>query len=232
MNGTQSLAARDHDYASMVRDSQLVVDTRGATRGIAAPNIVSRRRARSNTRYTADLRTTQHNRIPLRPVAELLLWVILIALTSSQYFDSVRTGDVLSQLLARLGFDLTPEGLARANFLVRKTAHVVAYGVLAGLAYRAFAALRARGFWCFRVATGLLSLGLVLLVAASDELHQYFFLPTRTGTFHDVVLDLCAASLVVWLMARRPSDPTAHPIVPGSSSGAPRQDPSIGTKIG
>ncbi len=30
----------EYDYARIVRESQLVVDTRNATRGIAAPNIV------------------------------------------------------------------------------------------------------------------------------------------------------------------------------------------------
>jgi UDP-N-acetyl-D-glucosamine dehydrogenase len=30
----------DYDYARIVRESQLVVDTRNATRGITAPNLV------------------------------------------------------------------------------------------------------------------------------------------------------------------------------------------------
>jgi VanZ family protein len=44
-----------------------------------------------------------------------------------------------------------------------------------------------------------------VLVAALDEFHQSF-LPSRTGTFHDVVLDTCAAlfaQIVIFLILRK-----------------------------
>ena len=80
--------------------------------------------------------------------------------------------------------------LARAlNFAVRKLGHVLGYGILGALAWRADR----------RVAV---ALGVVLLVASVDEYRQSLSL-TRSGTGWDVLLDLCSALLVILAIRRR-----------------------------
>jgi VanZ family protein len=85
---------------------------------------------------------------------------------------------------------------------MRKLAHVSEYAVLAVLLYRAFVhtALKDRRA---------LSAGLVLLLcaayAATDEFHQAF-VPSRTASLRDVMIDICGATLAVilyWSIATR-----------------------------
>jgi len=75
------------------------------------------------------------------------------------------------------------------HFIIRKTAHVIEYAVLAGLWWRALG-----GGWA--------ALGLALLTASLDELRQSFT-PGRTGSLYDVCLDCAAAGAALLLMAVR-----------------------------
>ena len=92
--------------------------------------------------------------------------------------------------------------ILRVQFFMRKLAHASEYAVLAVLLYRAFVhtALKARRA---------LSAGLVLLLcaayAATDEFHQSF-VPSRTASLRDVMIDICGAMLAVilyWSIATR-----------------------------
>ena len=94
---------------------------------------------------------------------------------------------------------------------IRKTAHVTEYAVLAALAFRAF-----RVSLDVRLGhVGLLTLGVVLAVAGLDELRQSW-LPARTGSLTDVVIDLTGGAIGValligfhrWLGVRRPATRT------------------------
>ncbi|RJR39801.1 MAG: VanZ family protein [Deltaproteobacteria bacterium] len=76
------------------------------------------------------------------------------------------------------------------HVILRKAGHVTAYGFLYWLWFRAFAPrfssrLRLAVFW---------SLGLCLLTASTDEIHQSV-VGTRTGSILDVALDFGAAIL-------------------------------------
>jgi VanZ family protein len=82
------------------------------------------------------------------------------------------------------------------NFLFKKTAHFVAFGVLAALFWRALTPAR----WAYP-----LSWAFTTLYAISDEYHQSF-VALRTPTLRDVVIDACGAAtalLLVWLTLRR-----------------------------
>jgi VanZ family protein len=76
--------------------------------------------------------------------------------------------------------------------LLRKIGHIVGYFILSVLMFRSWRATfpRLSTRWCLQWATvALLSTSLVAML---DEWHQSF-LPSRTGTFRDVMLDSAAA---------------------------------------
>jgi VanZ family protein len=121
----------------------------------------------------------------------LILWLIVISIESTAYLSSQNTSRFLFPLLHFL-FGIDYARFAPWHFLLRKTGHVFGYGLLSILFFRAFretlpAAGGAR--WSFRWA-GIAVLG-TILVASLDEWHQSY-IPTRTGTLHDVILDSCA----------------------------------------
>lgn len=113
------------------------------------------------------------------------LWTAVILLSSNDSFASTETGGVLVRLLGSL---LSAETLAAINFLLRKAAHVVAYGILGVLSWRAAEGLT-------------IALMIVLAVAAFDEWHQSTT-ALRTGSPWDVLLDLCGAAIAIGVARR------------------------------
>ena len=120
-----------------------------------------------------------------------ILWLIVIAIESTSLASAHNTGRILYPLLHFL-FGLGPARFEHWHFFIRKGGHVFGYGLLSILLFRAWReTLPAIGHpnWTFRWAN-IAVLG-TALVASLDEWHQSF-LPSRTGTWHDVVLDTCA----------------------------------------
>ncbi|MGA3080563.1 MAG: VanZ family protein, partial [Terracidiphilus sp.] len=117
----------------------------------------------------------------------------IIALESTKYFGADHTDGPLRWLWEAI---FGPIGNARWNVihhLIRKSGHFVGYG-LVGLAWL-------RAWWMtlprsrFFEDAFLALLG-TALVASADEWHQTF-LPNRTGTPWDVLLDCCGAITVL-----------------------------------
>jgi VanZ family protein len=139
-----------------------------------------------------------------------ILWLILIAIESSALLSAHNTSRILYPLLHFL-FGLDWERFDVWHFFIRKAGHVVGYGILSVLLFRAWrATLPAMSDvkWTLRWTT-IAVLG-TALVASLDELHQSF-IPSRTGTIRDVVLDTCAgiaaqAIIFLWWVARRKSE--------------------------
>ena len=92
--------------------------------------------------------------------------------------------------------DLEPAQLKLINFYVRKTGHVLAYGLMSLLWFRAFRAHAHYGPW----RACLWSLGLCLLNSTMDEGRQWFYV-TRGGSIIDVCLDMSGASLTALIAA-------------------------------
>ncbi len=99
-------------------------------------------------------------------------------------FSNSETSRFLGPLLEWLFPDAGDDLLERAQFAIRKTAHVVEYGILALLCVRAW--WLSRGWPQFR--TALASMAIVVAVATIDELRQAQ-LADRMGALSDVVLD-------------------------------------------
>jgi VanZ family protein len=118
----------------------------------------------------------------LPPIA----WTGLIAWLSSPGWSAAKTGSRLLPLLAWLAPWLFPEQIEAVHWLIRKSAHAVEYGVLAGLWYWALDAWVGRRRW-------LVPLGLAVLTGALDEIHQSMT-STRGGSALDVLLDSSAAA--------------------------------------
>jgi VanZ family protein len=119
----------------------------------------------------------------------LLLWCGLIFFgTANRHFTGESTHAVVAQAAPSIGLASAGQ-LDWLNLAVRKVTHVVMFAVLGLLAWRAFETWRpqraATWAWLF-----------VTLYAASDEFHQHF-VPGRTASVWDVLLDSTAAAVVL-----------------------------------
>ena len=133
-----------------------------------------------------------------------VVWIGLIAFESTDVFSSEHTGTMLYKLLTYLFGHINFYKFLVFHHYLRKTGHVVGYGMLSLLLLRGWRATLGRNDALLLRATLLSWLGTVC-VAAMDEWHQCF-IPSRTGTVWDVALDTMAgvAFLVVaYLWLRR-----------------------------
>jgi VanZ family protein len=122
-----------------------------------------------------------------------VVWTALIAWFSTENWSAAETGRSLLPLLHRLLPWAAPEQLEALHWLVRKTAHVVEYGVLAALWRRALDSRGPGRGW-------LAPFGLSVLTAALDELHQSTTL-TRGASPVDVLLDSTAAGTALIVLS-------------------------------
>ena len=134
--------------------------------------------------------TTDRKQV-LKAWIALILWLIVIAIESTAYLSSQNTSRFLYPLLHFL-FGIDEAGFEPYHVFIRKSGHVFGYGLLSILLFRAWRETlpSSRGArWTVRWAN--IALLGTCLVASLDEWHQSF-LPTRSGTVRDVILDTCA----------------------------------------
>jgi VanZ family protein len=132
-----------------------------------------------------------------------LLWLCVIAIESTDWLSSHHTSRILYPLFHWL-FGITPEQFAPFHAVLRKAGHVVGYGLLSVLAFRSWrgSAPAPRPVWSFAWARN--ALLLTAATASLDEWHQTF-IPSRTGTIWDVLLDTAAglaAQILIYLLIR------------------------------
>ena len=128
-----------------------------------------------------------------------ILWLIVIAIESTAMLSANNTGRILYPILHYL-FGLDWEHFEDWHFFIRKGGHVVGYGILSILLFRAWRATwpaMSDVKWTLRWATVAI-LG-TAFVASLDEWHQSF-IPTRTGRWQDVALDTCAGVAAQFLL--------------------------------
>jgi VanZ family protein len=124
-----------------------------------------------------------------------LIWALAIMVVSGDLGSGKTTFSLLKWGLSLL-VTLTPDRLNLAHFYFRKSLHVVCYGVLTFLWFRALMASCPGRFWT-NVA---MALALCLAVALVDEGHQYM-VNTRTASWRDVGLDLSGGVIFLLLSA-------------------------------
>lgn len=153
-------------------------------------------------RDETELTTTAPRPHLLRAWWPALVWIGLIAFESTDFFSSRNTGTALYTILTRLFGHINFHRFLIFHHYLRKTGHVVGYGMLSLLLLRGWRATLGQ-VPRLLLRTALLSWLGTVLVAAMDEWHQSY-IPSRTGTVRDVALDTVAgvAFLVVayfWL---------------------------------
>jgi VanZ family protein len=129
----------------------------------------------------------------------LILWATLIFLGSTDLLSASHTGTILTRPLRWLFPHASDATLRTLHFLLRKAGHFSEYAILALLAARAFRTstselFRQRWFW--------ISLLLVIAYALSDEFHQSF-VPSRTASIYDCMIDSAGGLTALVLVARR-----------------------------
>jgi VanZ family protein len=133
--------------------------------------------------------------------APLVGWMVFIFLASTGEFSAGNTSRIIGPLLRWLFPDISEERLVLAHVITRKVAHFAEYAILAWLAARAFntsSRRMLRRHWFF------LSFLLVVSYSLLDEYHQSF-VPTRTGSIYDSLLDMSGGltALLLYALWRR-----------------------------
>lgn len=140
-----------------------------------------------------------HQREILKAWIAAILWLIVIAVESTSYLSAHETSRILYPVLHFL-FGISYAQFEPWHHLLRKTGHVIGYGLLSFFLFRAWREsfpVAGNPRWRLRWAdTAVLG---TAIVASLDEWHQSF-LPSRTGRWQDVVLDTSAAIAVQFLL--------------------------------
>jgi len=131
----------------------------------------------------------------------VVLCVIAVMMESTEYMGAEHTSGPFRWLFQAIFGPVSDERWEFLHHLIRKSGHFIGYGVV-GLAWL-------RAWWMTLPRSrffkdSLLALLGSALVAGADEWHQ-IFLPNRTGSVWDVLLDCCGAitlELAVYIFMR------------------------------
>ena len=133
----------------------------------------------------------------------------MICIESTDLMSSSNTGSFLYSLLVPVFGHIDPMWFGELHAVLRKLGHFAGYGTLSFLLFRAWrATLKSEpsALWTWPWAA--VSFVMTVIVASLDEWHQTF-LPSRTGTYKDVLLDsaaaLCVQVVLYFILAHRRS---------------------------
>jgi VanZ family protein len=124
-----------------------------------------------------------------------LIWMGVIILGSTDLMSAEHTSRFLVPFLQWLNPHISTATIVSIHFALRKIAHSMEYAVLAGLLWRG---LRGTFSTASKMLLALITFLVAAAFAASDEYHQSF-VPSRTASAHDVVID-CVGALVTLLL--------------------------------
>ena len=120
----------------------------------------------------------------------------VIAVESTTWFGADQTSGPLRVIYQAIFGPVSDARWPAIHHLIRKSGHFVGYGTLGLTWLRAWwMVLRTSAFWTCAAS----ALAGTALVASCDEWHQTF-LPNRTGTPWDVLLDCCGATVAILLV--------------------------------
>ncbi len=129
----------------------------------------------------------------------VFLFSLVFAAESTSYLGSNHTSQPLHNLLhSFLGASFLGASIDRnwgfTHHVLRKIGHFTGYGMLSLVCFRGFRlTLCNTASWLRRsLAAHALAVLVTIVVASADEIHQTF-LPNRTGSFSDVLLDTAGA---------------------------------------
>jgi VanZ family protein len=138
--------------------------------------------------------------------APVVVAVAVITAESTDTFSAQHTSSWLRPLFERVLGAFTDSSWDSFHHYLRKTGHFVGYGTVGFTFLRAWLHTLARHgratLVSWRLEASILAIFSTAVVASCDEFHQSF-IPSRTGTPQDVLLDTCGATamcLLVWLI--------------------------------
>jgi len=131
----------------------------------------------------------------------VIAWMVLIFIGSTDVMSAEQTSRFLVPFLRWLDPQISVAMIAAIHFTLRKFGHLTEYGILAALLWRAL-----RGTLTSTRTFAIAALAFVAsaIFAGSDEFHQSF-VPSRTASLSDVMIDICGAAVAVmicWAFAR------------------------------
>lgn len=127
------------------------------------------------------------------PVA---LGIAIIAAESTEYFGADHTAGPLRRIYEALFGPVSNANWGTIHLLIRKSGHFCGYGLLGVAWLRAWWLTLPLSRFMFDAELALLG---TALVATCDEWHQRF-LPNRTSSPLDVLLDCCGSLVMQWLV--------------------------------
>ena len=131
----------------------------------------------------------------------VIAWFGVIFVASTDLMSAQHTSRFLGPFLRWLSPDISLETIRAVQFAVRKAAHVMEYGILSFLLFRALQSGTARMVWRNAAITFVVAAA----YAALDEYHQSF-VASRTGAPLDVLIDVAGAALGIliyrWFLLR------------------------------
>jgi VanZ family protein len=138
-----------------------------------------------------------------------IVWIGLITFESTDYLSAQNTSSILYNLLTRIFGEFNYYEFMYWHHYMRKTGHVVGYAMLGLLLLRGFWMTFANRPHWIRLLPVFAWLG-TAFVATMDEWHQSY-IPSRTGTPWDVLLDSAAglAALALAYLALRRKAPAS-----------------------
>jgi VanZ family protein len=138
--------------------------------------------------------------------APVIVAIAIITGESTDTFSAQHTSSWLRPIFERALGAFTDRSWESFHHYLRKTGHFVGYGTVGFTFLRAWLhTLAQRGLATlvsWRLEGSILAIFSTAIVASCDEFHQTF-IPSRTGTPQDVLLDTCGATvmcLFVWII--------------------------------
>jgi VanZ family protein len=127
----------------------------------------------------------------------VIAWMLLIFAGSSDVLSAEHTSRFIVPFLRWLDPQMSFETIVAVHIGVRKVGHFAEYAILASLLWRG---LRGTFSAASRILLALAAFVAAAGFAASDEFHQSF-VPARTASARDVMIDCCGALVAVGLCA-------------------------------
>ena len=128
-----------------------------------------------------------------------LVWMAVIFSASADTHSAQHSSRFFLPLLHWLFPKMSAAHVDTCHYIFRKCCHLTEYALLAVLFWRAIRQPWKNQQQPWRWSQAGIALGLVLLYAASDEIHQAF-VPTRTAHVTDVLIDTGGAAIGLLLL--------------------------------